>query len=522
MSPTASEISRRRLLFGFSAVTAAAILPGRVSGHRTPPALSWHEWTKHDALALAELVRSGELSAMQVAEQTEHAVDLVNPLLNAVVEFYHDRLLPGASDDLPRGVFHGVPYFFKDVGAVEKGRVAEGSSRTGHGRVMKSDPTYITKIRQSGLNFLGRTAAPEFGTSLVTESLLNGTTHNPWSLMHSPGGSSGGSGAAVAAGILPISAANDGGGSTRIPASMCGNVGLKYTRELVHTINGGGQPLSLTSMGINSRSVRDQAAFLDAALDPERANAEPGTAGSHLGALEEAPARLKVAVSSTQWGPYEAPADARAEMHRIGQALDELGHTVDEADAAIDFRDYFRAFKVFWTAPATSRVPPERAKSMAAAALRDTNDPLLEPITRKIYQDGMRFSWDDFQWALDVNRRCTQQLDAFFEDWDLWLTPSIGQHTPRIGSNLALSYGEQSINEWWFNTFATIPYTPLCNFTGHPAISVPVAEFESGLPLGAHFMGPKQSEKALLQVAAQLERALPWFDHHPPVHVTKY
>ena len=116
----------------------------------------------------------------------------------------------------------------------------------------------------------------------------------------------------------------------------------------------------------------------------------------------------------------------------------------------------------------------------------------------------------------------TRSLSDFLGEWDLWLTPTMAQHTPKIGSNLALSYGEQSIREWWFNTFGMIPYTPLCNFTGHPAISVPVAKFSSGLPLGAHFMGSNRSEPMLLQLAAQLEEALPWFDDHPPVHVGRY
>ena len=145
-----------------------------------------------------------------------------------------------------------------------------------------------------------------------------------------------------------------------------------------------------------------------------------------------------------------------------------------------------------------------------------------EPVTRLIYNNGRKWNREDFLAAIDVNQQITAQLHEFFNEWDLYLTPTVGTHTPEVGSNIALSYGHQTLEEWWHNTWAFIPYTPLGNFSGHPAISVPVAKFADGLPLGAHFMGAYDSESTLLQVAAQLEQALPWFDDHPPLHVTGF
>jgi amidase len=516
---TVIPVSRRKFLGSMSAVAAGVTLAGKLSAHWTPPAMSWEEWAGYDALELADLVRSGKISALEVAEQTEHAVHKVNPMLNAVLEFYYDKLKPGASDNLPNGIFHGVPYFFKDVGAVEKGRVAENGSLRQLGHIVEEDSEYITKIRRSGLNFLGRTAAPEEGTSPVTESLMNGYTHNPWKPGFTPGGSSGGAGSAVAAGILPMSASNDGGGSTRIPASLCGNVGLKHSRSIANALEGRNDPMSLVSSGVNSRTVRDTAAFLDAALNPEATNANPGAEGSYLAALEGRTGPLKIAVSSGQWGPYNADADALAEMRRIAGVLKEMGHTVDEVDANIDYQDFYKAFQVFWTATAKARMTPEEYEKIKGD-LPEEDFSKVEPITALVYGGGKKWTYDDFQWAIGVNRVCTHAVDDLLANWDFWLTPTVAQHTPRVGSNIALSYGHQAIDEWWFNAFGFIPYTPLTNFSGHPSISLPLANFASGMPLGAHFIGAKMSEANMLSLSAQLEKALPWAEKRPEIHVT--
>lgn len=242
---------------------------------------------------------------------------------------------------------------------MEKGRVSEFSSRALAICIAQQESPYVGRIRQSGLNFLGSTATPEFSSSILTESLQNGTTYNPWDLRYSPGGSSGGAGAVVAAGILPMSAASDAGGSIRLPASICGNVGIKYTREEANAIMEARNPLSLSSMGVNTRSIRDQAAFLDAALNPQRDNASPGFEGSFLASIESVGRPLMIAMSSTRWGDYRATDDAIAEMHRVAGVLRELGHSVEEVDADIDFRDLYKAFIIYWTAPNTSRVSPD-------------------------------------------------------------------------------------------------------------------------------------------------------------------
>lgn len=521
---TSSKHTRRQFLHRLQhgALLAAGVISLRNShAHWTPPVMSWKEWASHDALGLAELVRSGEVTALEVAEQTMHATHLINPTTNAVLEFYYDKLAHGASDNLPDGIFHGAPYFFKDVGQVEQGRVSEWGRKDYLGRVMQEDTDYIRRLRRSGLNFLGRAAAPEVGTSPVTESLLNGYTHNPWKLGFSPGGSSGGSASAVASGILPMAAANDGGGSTRIPASVCGNVGLKHTRRIARVFSGDPDTFSLVSNGVNTRSVRDTAAFLDAALHPQSSNAQPGAPDSYLIQAAQRPRQLRIALSSGRWGPYQAPDDALAEMQRIGAVLRKLGHRVEEADAPIDHSAFYNAFKVQWTAGTQARLSAAELKQLEEPP-REPDYSQAEPVTRMIYADGQKWTREDYIAAIDVNQRTTQILHDFFSRYDLYLTPTVGTHTPELGSRIALSYGMQSIEEWWHHTWSFIPYTPLGNFSGHPAISLPVAKFADGMPLGAHFMGAYNSEVTLLQIAAQLERELPWFDDHPPFHVTAF
>lgn len=520
MVPNRSELFTRRGFFGgLSAVVAGVMFSSRSAAHFTAPVMRWEEWVRYDALGIAELVRRSEVSALEVAEQTMHAVHLVNPALNAVIEFYYDKLMPGALDRLPAGVFHGVPFMFKDIVDVEKGRVAEAGSRSSLGRIVQEDPASIRRIRQSGLNFLGRTTAPEFGNSILTETLQNGTSYNPWGQKYSPGGSSGGAGAIVAAGAVPMAGANDAGGSTRLPASMCGNVGLKYSREIANAIGETRDPLSFWSVGVNTRTVRDQAAFLDAALHPDKTNASLAGDGTYLAALNKMKRGLKIAVSSTQWGPYEAPSDAIAEMHRVADALRDLGHIVEEADPKIRFQDLYKSYRIFWSAPQASRVPPEEANKLPPS--RTGTSELLEAINRKMYEDGKRWSWDDYRWALATNREITGTIVEFLSTWDLFLTPTTGRHTSEVGSRTALWRSDISIDEWYFNIFEELPYTPLGNYCGIPGISVPVARFGSGMPLGMHFYAAHGADALLLQIAAQLEKAMPWFENHPPVHVTK-
>ncbi len=507
--------TRRKFLLSAGVLTAAC----PALAHWTKPGMTWSEWASHDALGIANLVKSGDLSIHEVADQTMHAVHALNPRLNAVLEFYYDRLADPLPSQLPDGIFHGAPYFFKDVGVAEQGRINEWASKGNHARVIDAEADYLKRKRAAGLHFLGTCAAPELGTAAVTESLLNGYTHNPWELKRTPGGSSGGGASAVASGMLPMAAANDGGGSTRIPASLCGNVGLKHSREIANQLNGNTDRLSLVDNGVNSRSVRDTAAFLDAVLNPGQTNSTPGSEGSYLHAIGQPLRPLKIALSSGRFGPYQAPPDATAEMERIGRVLADLGHTVEEADADLPYIDFYQAFKIFWTARGHARMSPE---DWAALEEKPPEMDLseVEPITRMIYTQGKTWTWEEFKWAVAINEKTTAGIDAFLSEWDCWLTPAVGTHTPYVGSNLALSYGHQSLDEWWFNTFRFIPYTPLTNFSGHPSISLPVARFNDGMPLGAHFIGPNMGDGLLLQLGAQLEQAQPWFDDHPPVHVT--
>jgi Asp-tRNA(Asn)/Glu-tRNA(Gln) amidotransferase A subunit family amidase len=441
----------------------------------------------------------------------------VNPALNAVIEIFTDRVENFDEESLPDGPFRGVPFFLKDLGPKLMGRRQDGGSRLTQGHVADYTHFMTEKMLQSGLNIMGRTTCPEFGVTCTTESILTGATCNPWDVSRIAGGSSGGSAAIVAAGVVPMAHSNDGGGSTRIPASICGNVGMKHSRgRISYAPDGCDLSYPLFSDGVNARTVRDVAAFLDAVHGP--APGEPISFCKPERPFREEvsrdPGRLRIAVCADHWGPIATQSAVADEIKRIAQLCEDAGHDVDAVDPDIDYELFIRVFKDIWCIDIAAMLVFE-AEHMRRSLTLET----IEPITMKIFEAGRNATAvERLKLSADISG-LTRQLGMFFEAYDVLLTPTIAQETPKLGGTATLEHTEIDVEQWLDDLIEMIPVTALNNLTGTPAISLPLCRDPNGLPLGAHFMAPIGREGRLFNLAGQLERASPWSDRRPEVHV---
>lgn len=479
--------------------------------------MNLEEYCKYDATGLAELVQRGDVSARELAQLAAEGVTKVNPQLNAVIEVFDDRVDGLDESSLPEGPFRGVPFFLKDLGPRQKGRRQEGGSRLTKGYVADYSSFLTEQIERAGLNILGRTTCPEYGVTGTTESILTGATGNPWDTSRIAGGSSGGSAAAVASGILPMSHSNDGGGSTRIPASVCGNVGMKHSRgRISYAPEGCDLSFPLFSDGVNAHTIRDLAGFLDAVMGPAPGEPIPFCKPERP-YVEEAsrdPGKLRIAVCADQWGPIFYDKTVASETARIARLCEEAGHTIVEAAPPIDYEQFLELFKRIWCIDISVMLDYE-AHIMEREISLDT----IEPMTMKMYEAGRSATAAERLGIGAALSSTARQLGAFYEEFDLLLTPVTAQPTPLLGSPFNLVQDNQTLDEWFWNAFRLIPITPLNNFTGTPAVSLPLAEDGNGMPLGMHFMAPIGREDRLFNIAAQLEKISPWIDKRPGVHV---
>jgi len=471
------------------------------------------EYTKHDAIGLAELVKKGEVTDKELANLSHEALNNVNNSLNAVVAVFDE---PYKEESGEKAIFKGVPTFIKDLGASIAGITQESGSRLTKGLVAPLTTNFAQNMLNSGLQFIGRSACPEFGLTLTTESLAQGATRNPWNTDHITGGSSGGSAALVAAGVVPLAHSNDGGGSTRVPASCCGNVGLKASRgriSLGPIMNDVNSPI--IAEGCNSRTVRDTAAFLDAVSKPAIGEAIMNNfkKESFLTLMGQAPKKYKIAVSFEDWGDNPMDPQIKEELERIAESLRENGHQVEEATPPVINLDYFDAFKTIWYAMANLVV-----KTNATLANKEPSLDNLESITIQMVAEGEKVSSFDQTLVMGMAGHMSLEFGHFFEEWDLLLSPTFIQGTPKIGSPLTLN-SKCTLDEWFEEASRFIPGTPIANMTGLPAISIPCAIGPGGLPLGMHFFSGMGKERILIDIARQLEESDPWIDRHPSIYV---
>jgi amidase len=466
-----------------------------------------------DATAQAELVRRGEVRPRELVEAAIERIERLNPALNAVVTPMYEMALERASGELPEGPFTGVPFVLKDLTAQHAGvRYTEGSAFLAD-NVSVHDQELVLRHRRAGLVVVGKTNAPEFGILPTTEPRLFGPTRNPWDTGRSPGGSSGGTAAAVASGMVPFGHGNDGGGSIRIPASCCGLFGLKPTRAR----NSHGPAVGDVLGGLScehalTRSVRDSAALLDATAGPLPGDPywAPPMARPYAAEVGADPGRLRIAVSTTALTDVPVHPDCVRAVRETADLCAELGHDVFELTPdGVDGAHLTEAFIVLYVAGVAATVA-----GWSVALGRTPAEELFEPLTWAMREMGLGRSAADYLLAVGYLQGFSRQVAAAFAGVDVWLTPVLAEPPLPLGTLDAPP--DQPLLPL-LRAGAWVPFTPVANITGQPAMSVPLHWNEAGLPIGSHFTARFGEEATLFRLAAQLEAARPWAGRWPPI-----
>jgi amidase len=470
--------------------------------------MSWDEWAQHDGVALAARVKKGELTAAELAVQAAAGVAKVNPTLSGVVEVFEDAIVdPDRNGADPEGPFAGLPFLMKDLGPTMKGRLQEMGSLLMRGNRATADTFLTAKMRQAGLNLIGRTTTPEFGVCSSADNPAVYVTRNPWNTDYTTCGSSAGSAAMVAAVVVPIAHSTDGGGSIRIPAGVNGNIGLKVSRGVFSLAPHLSDLTGLVSIqGCQSRTVRDTAVFVDACRGPAPGEFMPfwTPTESYAETIRRDPGRLKIALSH-QWGDYRATPHIAAELERVGRFLEGLGHRVDHALPSLDYREAFAAQTTCYI----SNFAVVIGNMLAARGLERPPADLVEPVNIRIWEAGRHTTFAERAKMQAVFNTTSRSFGAFFEQWDVILTPITALPTPKVGTTEYLTISENpSVLDWFGNLWRNFAFTPLANLCGIPAISLPLAAHENGLPLGIQAIAKQANDGLLLQLAAQIERAL--------------
>jgi amidase len=456
-----------------------------------------------DATGTAELIRNGELSARDVVEDAIRRIEKHDPELNAVVATRFDEALADVHRGLPDGPLRGVPILVKDLEADVAALPRTGGSRLFAEARAARDSEVVSRYRRAGMVVLGTTNSPELGKNASTEPLLHGPTRNPWNTAYSTGGSSGGSAAAVAAGMVPVAHGSDGGGSIRIPASMCGLFGLKPSRGRVPTWPySGGLASPVTAHHALTTTVRDSALLLDIVAGPVRGDAlgAPTPDRSFLEQVGRRPGRLRIGWATTVPGDIPVHADCSAAVERAVAMCRDLGHEVIEVTLAYEPSQVMAASGTIVAASLVSTVDRRLAELG-----RDLQDDDLEPFTRILLEHGRTISGVQVVEALRAAQEAGWRLGRQFADHDVLILPTVAQPVPLLGT-LDTSRPETIYEHGTTYSLCTSVF----NVTGLPAMSVPFGTDHAGLPVGAQFAADLGAEGLLLSLAAQLEEASPW------------
>ena len=474
--------------------------------------MNFPDYGEYDALGLAALVARGQVSAAELVEAAIARVERHNGVLNAVVHKAYDEARCAASGTLPDGPFRGVPMLIKDLGVRVAGWPNTHGSRFARDVVDAEDSGLVVRYRESGAVLLGKTNTPEYGITGTTESAFLGPCRNPWNPDHIAGGSSGGSAAAVAAGIVPLAHASDGLGSIRIPAACCGLVGLKVTRDRNPNLpDGYDYAYGLVVDHVVTRTVRDSAAMLDVTGRPEPASPYPAPpkAGPYLEEVERSPGRLRIAWSAETPTGRAIDAEVEAALRSTAETLSALGHEVVEKGLGIDYRAMYAAM-----GPVSGGNFAAGMKRLIARVGREPEADELEPLTWAALKGGRKVTGEQVMWGLQQLRMINRQTLALFESFDVYLTPVMGTPPPAIGYIDPVALAPREVNRRQGRVF---PYTPPFNASGQPSMSLPLAMSASGLPIGMMFTGRYADEATLFRLAGQLEKETPWKDRRPAV-----
>lgn len=473
--------------------------------------MSVKNYENMDATELAMLVKQGDASASELLEEAISRCKRVNGVLNAVITEMFDLARDTAAKSPHKGPFAGVPFLMKDFGAEVAGvPFTEGTAFLSN-YIPAEDSELYRRFCKAGLITFGKTNLPELAMGTITEPQLFGPARNPWEPSKTPGGSSGGAGAVVAARVVPMAHGNDVGGSIRIPASCCGLVGLKPSRGRVtlaphygDILGGAFQELALT------RSIRDTATLLDAVSGPTSGEPYVATAptGTFSDEIRAEPHRMRIGFSVQ--APLGDPLDPECAEGVIATAklCESLGHEVEEARPDFDAERLWERFTTM-LASLMAWAIADWARRTDQVAEKDR----FEPFVWSFSERGRSLSAAEYLLAVQDVQREVRQLSRFYDSYDLWLTPTLGQPPVEIG---ALRYAGDPF-ELRRRMARFSPYTYIANASGQPAISLPLHRTSSGLPVGMHFTARLGEEARLLRLGAQLEQVAPWANAKPPV-----
>lgn len=479
--------------------------------------ISFEEYSSYDGIGLAQLVKNKEVKPEELLEAAFKGIEKLNPELNAVVKNLPSEAEKEISSGLSQGYFQGVPFLIKELILHAANIPISMGSYIAEGFVAPYDTELMSRFRKAGLVTVGTTPTPEMGYNATTEALIYGPTKNPWNTERSPGGSSGGSAAAVAAGIVPLAHANDGGGSIRIPAACNGLVGIKPTRGRTPTGPDQGEPLH--GLGIEfavTRSVRDSAALLDTVQGPDPgcyAYAERPSR-PYYKEINTEPGSLKIAWMDKPLSSAPVDSECVDAVHNTINLLEDLGHKLAEDSPEIDIEAYNDATVKLWASFLAHTIDV-----VGRAMNRIPSEKNIEAAIWSCYKYGKELTAIELLEAYDIYNMISRKVGSFFENYDVLMSPTLAR-TPIPLGELNSNAPGLTAKEWTEQVFEVAPFTNIFNATGQPAISLPLQWSTDNLPIGIQFAGRFADETTLFRLAAQLEKAKPWERKIPGVHVT--
>ena len=491
--------------------------------------MSAFPYTDYDAIGLVELIRSKEVKSTEVIEAAINRIETINPELNAVIHKMYDKARVADKKPEQFKVFSGLPVLLKNMTQEIEGEPISSGSKSLTNYCAEKDSTFVKRLRETGTVILGQTNVPEFSLMGITEPVVYGPTRNPWNLNYTPGGSSGGAGAAVASGMVPVAGANDGGGSIRIPAAYCGLFGIKPTRGRTPVGPAAGRNWQGASADhVLTRSVRDSAAFLDELKMTEKGAAfyTPEYEGSYFQCVQKPLNKpLKIAFSVQSPLGTEVDADCIAAVKKAVALLESLGHHVEEKSAPVDGKKIADSYLMLYFGEVSASIG--NLENILGRKAKSTD---VEPSTWLLGLLGDATSAGEFVLSLREWDKAAYAMEAFHEDFDLYLTPTTAFPPAKIGE-LELKSMEKllikavgslrmgkilkktgMINQIAEQSLKRTPFTQLANLTGQPAMSVPLYMTEEGLPCGVQFMAARGREDLLFQLAGVLEKTNQWTD----------
>ncbi|MEO1993690.1 MAG: amidase [Planctomycetaceae bacterium] len=513
----ARPVCRRTVLQRGAALAVCGILSavGRSRAKTVDREIPYEEYARHDGVGLAELVRNKQVTANELLQAAIARANFVNPKINAIAGTMYDRARASIERGLPDGPLRGVPFLVKDLSFAMQGVASSCGSALFKNRKSAADSTAVIRYRRAGLVLFARTQVPELGILPTTESTLGGVTRNPFDLNRTAGGSSGGSAAAVAAGIAPMASASDGGGSIRIPASCCGLFGLKPTRARVPVGPDAFEAWSgLATLHAVTRSVRDSAALLDATSGPAPGDSyhAPHHQGTFLEQVTREPTPLRIGIVRTMRPTTFVDPECLKALAETAKTCETLGHKVEECTD--EFARHFVFHELRQSHGIAVLVALRRRILKRLAELgRDIRDDDLEPVTRFYFEFAAKYTAVEMEDARASFFQAARAMATFQTRYDLILTPTLAL-PPIEHGRITMTGSAQSVLD---GLLEFMPCTQMANWTGQPAMSVPLHQTPGGLPIGVQFFGRFGDEATLLRLAGQLERAQPWAGRRPTI-----